>query len=193
MRKFFFTSIFAGVILLTFADSSQIIAQTKNSSTMSNDNFTMVITRTFNASIEKLWDAWGSDESIKRWWGPAGFSAPVVKIDFREGGVSLVCMRSPDGFEIYNTWSYTKIIPMKSIEFIQHFTDQSGTPIKPAAIGMPPGIPDQVPHTITFKNLANGKSELTITESGYANAEIVAISKAGTSSMLDKLAAEVER
>jgi hypothetical protein len=82
---------------------------------------------------------------------------------------------------------------MKSIEFIQHFTDNSGNKLKPSDIGMPPGIPDEVPHIITFRKIDNDKSELTITELGYANAQIVEMSKAGTSSMLEKFASEVER
>jgi uncharacterized protein YndB with AHSA1/START domain len=168
-------------------------AQTQQSTAMNTSSYTMTITRTFDASIEKVWHAFTNSESIKRWWGPAGFTAPVANINFHEGGISLVCMRSPEGFEIFNTWAYQKITSMKSIEFIQHFTDKAGNKLKPSDIGMPPGIPDEVPHILTFKKVDNEKTELTITELDYTNAQIVEISKAGTSSMLEKFAAEVER
>jgi uncharacterized protein YndB with AHSA1/START domain len=160
---------------------------------MNTSSYTMTITRTFNAPIEKVWAAFTNDESIKHWWGPEGFTAPVANINFYEGGVSLVCMRSPEGFEIHNTWTYEKITPMKSIEFIQHFTDKSGSKLSPSEIGMPPGIPDEVPHIITFRTIDNGKTELTITELGYTNPKIVELSKSGTSSMLEKLASVVNR
>jgi uncharacterized protein YndB with AHSA1/START domain len=178
------------VLILSFNVTT---AQTQQSTTMNTTSYTMTITRTFNASIEKVWNAFSNGESIKRWWGPAGFTAPVANINFREGGVSLVCMRSPEGFEIFNTWTYQKITSMKSIEFIQHFTDKSGNKLKPSDIGMPPGIPDEVPHILTFRKVDNEKTELTITELNYTNAQIVEISKAGTSSMLKKFATEVER
>jgi uncharacterized protein YndB with AHSA1/START domain len=180
----------AGLLLLT---GNFTVAQTPQLNHMQSDTTKMIITRAFNAPLEKVWNAWSKGELVKRWWGPMGFTAPVANINFKKGGVSLVCMRSPDGFEIYNTWTYTLIAPMNRIEFVQHFTDAAKNVIKPSSIGLPPGIPDEVPHAITFKDLGNGKTEITIVESGYTNAQVVEISKAGMASVLDKLAAEVER
>jgi uncharacterized protein YndB with AHSA1/START domain len=65
-----------------------------------------------------------SQESY-RWWGPDDFTSPVAMIDFREGGTSLVCMRSPEGKDFYNTWN-RKILPMELMEFIQNFADKDG-------------------------------------------------------------------
>src|SRR5215510_2114918 len=55
----------------------------------------VVVIRVLDAPVERAWQAWTDPELVKRWWGPNGFSAPVAKIDFREGGISLVCMRAP--------------------------------------------------------------------------------------------------
>lgn len=55
------------------------------------------------------------------------FTSPLAKMDFREGGVSLVCMRAPKefgGFDMYNTWTYTKIVPHERIEFTLNFSDK---------------------------------------------------------------------
>jgi len=71
---------------------------------------------------------------IKKWWGPKGFTVPVVKMDFREGGVSLVSMQAPQdmgGFIIYNTWTYTRILPKERLEFILKFTDKAGNMLNP--------------------------------------------------------------
>jgi len=76
----------------------------------------MVLTRTFDAPLEKVWQAWSDAELVKQWWGPQGFTCPVADMDFREGGTSLVCMRAPaeyGGQDMYNTWTYTKIMPMQ--------------------------------------------------------------------------------
>ena len=193
MQQFLFAALFTWTFVLTPEAGSGTIGQTSKLNHMNNDTTKMIITRTFNAPLEKVWDAWTTSELVMRWWGPLGFTAPVANIDFRVGGVSLVCMRSAEGFEIYNSWTYTRIVPMTSIEFIQHFTDSAGNKIKPADIGLPPGIPDQVPHAITFKDMGKGKAEITIVESGYSNAKVVEISKAGMASVLDKLSAEVEK
>jgi hypothetical protein len=54
---------------------------------------------------------------------------------------------------------------------------------------MPPGIPKNVPHVITFKDLGNNKTEVTVTEYGYTSADVVELSKSGMSECLDKMEA----
>lgn len=56
------------------------------------------VTRIFNASIEEVWKVWTESEYIKQWWGPDEFICPFAKIDFKEGGTSLVCMQAPKEF-----------------------------------------------------------------------------------------------
>jgi uncharacterized protein YndB with AHSA1/START domain len=152
----------------------------------------MELTRVFNAPVDQVWKAWSEPELVKRWWGPSGFSAPVARMDFREGGSSLVCMRAPKEFggqDLYNSWTYQKIIPMQRIEFIQHFTDQDGNRISPTDAGLPAEIPFEVPHLITFRALSEKMTEITVTEYGYPTEQITEISKAGMDQCLDKMAA----
>ena len=150
----------------------------------------MLLTRVFDAPVARVWRAWSDPERVMRWWGPTGFTSPSAEMDFREGGVSLVCMRAPieyGGGDMYNTWTYRKITPMQRIEFIQHFSDKDGNPIDPAAVGLPPGIPYEVPHVITFR--PNGdKTIMTVTEYGYTNNEVVELSRGGMEQCLDKMA-----
>jgi uncharacterized protein YndB with AHSA1/START domain len=47
-------------------------------------------------------------------------------MDFREGGTTIVHMRSPAFGDLYNTWEYREIVPLRRIEFIQYFSDQDG-------------------------------------------------------------------
>ena len=66
----------------------------------------LVVTRVFGAPVEQAWKAWVDPEYVMQWWGPEGFTCPVAKMDFREGGTSLVCMRAPKEFggqDMYNT------------------------------------------------------------------------------------------
>jgi len=192
------TSLLALVVLAAF--SHNIFANPRNGEQMtSNPNgsaaaktLAVVVTRVFEAPVEQVWKAWSDSEQVMRWWGPTGFTSPVAKIDFRVGGVSLVCMRAPKEFggqDMYNTWTYQKIEPLQRIEFMFHFTDREGNRIEPAKMGVPPGVPDAVPHVITFKRLAENKTEMTITESGYTSESAVTISKMGLEQCLDKMAA----
>ena len=162
-----------------------------NDKKMNNDTLDMFIKRSFDVSPALLWEAWSTEEMVKQWWGPKGFSCPVAKMAFKEGGTSLVCMRAPKeygGQDMYNTWSYGKIVPMDRIEYVLNFTDKDGNKLDPAAIGMPPGIPKNVPHVITFKDLGNGKTEVTVMEHGYTSAQVVELSRSGMNECLDKMA-----
>lgn len=151
----------------------------------------LVITRTFDAPVARVWRAWAAPEEVKRWWGPTGFTSPVAAINFEEGSTSLVCMRSPDGQDFYNTWTYQKIKPMERIEFVLDWADKTGKRIDPATLGLPPDMPRDVKHLITFRALAPNKTEMTITEYGYTSDQQFELSKAGLEQCLDKMAAAV--
>ncbi len=152
----------------------------------------VVVTRVFDAPVEQVWRAWVEPEMVKQWWGPTGFTCPLAEMDFREGGKSLVCMRAPQEFggqDMYNSWTYRKIEPNKLIEFIQHFTDKDGVKLDPAQMGLPPGIPKDVRHVITFRAVGDNRTEMTVTEYGYTSDQAHDISKAGQEQVLDKMAA----
>jgi uncharacterized protein YndB with AHSA1/START domain len=157
---------------------------------MSNGH-NVVVTRVLDAPVEPVWRAWSESEQMMRWWGPTGFTCPVARMDVREGGTSLVCMRSPDGHDTYNTWTYERVTPMRELEFINRFADSDGNTLDPAVLGLPPGIPGEVRHVVTFRPVGDAGTELTVTEYGYPSPQIVEISKAGMEQCLDKLAAVV--
>ena len=149
--------------------------------------------RTFAAPVEEVWRAWSDPAYLAGWWGPTGFTCPRADVDFREGGVTLVVMRAPaeyGGQDMFNTWSYTRIVPRERIEFVMHFADEHGTAFDPATTpGLPPGIPFGVPHVITFTTRDPATTEMTLIERGYTTAEARDTSKAGLDQTLDKLAA----
>jgi len=154
--------------------------------------FDMALTRTFDAPVSEVWKAWTEGDYIREWWGPSGFTAPVAEMDVREGGRSLVAMRAPEemgGFEHFNTWSYQQIVPEVRLEFMSRFADRLGNAIDPASVGIPPGIPKEVPHVLTFASRSDGGTDFTVTEYGYTSPEVVELSRAGMDQCLDKLAA----
>jgi uncharacterized protein YndB with AHSA1/START domain len=127
----------------------------------------IIVTKVFNAPIESVWKIFSDPELIKLWWGPDNFTCPDAKINFREGGTSLVCMRAPEEFggqDYYNIWSYTKIIPHTRIEYIQNLSDENGNLIDPLKIGMPADFPKDTETIVTLKNMGDGKTEMIFTE-----------------------------
>ena len=125
------------------------------------------VTRIFNAPVEMVWKVWVEPELVKRWWGPKQFTSPVAKMDFREGGTSLVSMQAPKemgGQVFYSVWFYVKIIPNKSIEFIQCLSDHQGNKVDPATVGMPADFPKDIRTLVSFNELSDNKTEMTVTE-----------------------------
>jgi uncharacterized protein YndB with AHSA1/START domain len=168
-----------------------ITVQGKDSN-YNTQTFEVVVTRLFGVPVEEVWKAWSDPEYVMRWWGPTGFTSPSAEMDFRVGGVSLVCMRAPaehGGQEMYNTWTYTNIDPHERIEFVSNFADRDGTHLDRAAAGIPPGVPHDVPHVISFEAAGEGSTEMTVTEYGYTTEQARDLSRAGMEQCLDKMAA----
>jgi uncharacterized protein YndB with AHSA1/START domain len=152
----------------------------------------VIVTGRFAAPRERVWKAWSDPDDVMRWWGPQSFTSPTCRMDFSEGGTTLVCMRSDQGWELYNTWTYGSIVPIERIEFVQGFADTDGNAVSPAELGLPPAIPENVPHEVTLTAIDDATTELTVHEFGYPNSEIAAVSRQGMEECLDKMATLVE-
>ncbi|MBV8253316.1 MAG: SRPBCC domain-containing protein [Chitinophaga sp.] len=125
------------------------------------------VTRTFNAPVEMVWKVWTEPELVKRWWGPKHFTSPVARLDFREGGKSIVSMKAPKemgGQEYYSIWEYKKIVPFNTIEFVQSLSDNDGNKTDPTKVGMPADFPIDIRTVVTFRAIAEDKTEMTVTE-----------------------------
>lgn len=152
----------------------------------------LVVTRVFNAPVKQVWKAWSDPALVMRWWGPTGFTCPVAKMDFREGGTSLVCMRAPKEFggqDMFNTWAYEKIVPMKRFVYILRFADKDGNMMDPAKQGLPPEMPEEVRNEVAFKELGKGRTQVTVTEYDWTVGRMMELSKMGLEQCLDKMAA----
>jgi uncharacterized protein YndB with AHSA1/START domain len=150
----------------------------------------LVFTRNFNAAVEQVWQAWTDPELVKQWWGPDGFSCPLANMEVREGGTSLLAMHAPADLHIpdsYSTWTYTKIVPNKLIEYVHNLSDQDGNKINPATMGMPSDFPQEQRHVAEFKDLGNGHTELTFTEYGWPEGQMQEFSRMGMEQCLNKM------
>ena len=151
----------------------------------------VVVTRVFDAPLEEVWKAWVDPAYVREWWGPTGFTCPIAEMDFREGGRSLVAMRAPQEFgipDLYNTWTYTRIVPKQRIEDTLNFCDEEGNKLSPSQLGIPAGVPEDGHHVVTFKNVGNNRTEMTVIEHGYTSDQARDQSKMGLEQCLDKMA-----
>jgi uncharacterized protein YndB with AHSA1/START domain len=93
------------------------------------DNKKIFVTREFAGSIEQVWAAWTQSDFLDQWWAPKPWKAITVKLEFKEGGRWLYYMQGPDGGgKHFSALDYKKIIPLKSYEGDNAFTDEKGNP-----------------------------------------------------------------
>jgi uncharacterized protein YndB with AHSA1/START domain len=77
----------------------------------------LAITRNYDAPIDVVWAAWADPAQAKSWWGPKGFTAPLVELDERTGGKWRAKMVGPDGAELWQHGVYREIVPKKRIVY----------------------------------------------------------------------------
>ena len=117
----------------------------------------LVVTRIIDAPIELVWKTWTDPEHVMKWWGPKYYTSPSCKIDLREGGRYVFCMRAPQnqgGQDSYTAGIFKKIVPMELLEFTQGMADQDGNPIDPAQAGMPPDFPKADPNCCDLQTVS---------------------------------------
>jgi uncharacterized protein YndB with AHSA1/START domain len=152
----------------------------------------LVFSRVFDAPVERVWRAWTDPEQVMRWWGPDHFTCPLARIDLREGGTSLVCMRAPKEFggqDMYSTWTYTKIVPLRRIEYLHHFADKHGNRVHPSAQGLPPDMPEEVRNAVSFEAAGERRTKIVVTEYDWPAGQMKEMSRLGMEQCLDKMAA----
>ena len=146
--------------------------------------------KVFDAPVERVWKAWTDPKIVKRWWGPEGFTAPYVSIDFHVGGKSVYCMRGPgfDGVvkDWWNTSMYLEIVPMNKIVQTMSFADEQGNPVPASYYNMPGDWPMETQLIVTFEDIGEEKTEVTVREEGIPE-DMVEPSRLGWEQQFDKL------
>jgi len=146
----------------------------------------LVITRVFDAPIERVWQAWTDPKHIMLWWGPKDFTAPTIQVDLREGGKYLYCMRGPDGKNYWSTGTFEEIVPMERLVFTDSFADEDGNIVSAAYYGMPEEFPLILKVTVELEELP-GKTKMTLKHSGMPPSESKEMAGQGWNESFDKL------
>lgn len=77
----------------------------------------LIITRSFQAPRELVWQAWTQGEHLRRWSCPKDFTLLFSEGDLREGGNWRVGMRSPEGQEHVMGGQYREIVAPRRLVF----------------------------------------------------------------------------
>ena len=141
------------------------------------DEMTLRIERTYHAPAQAVFDAWTSEEVIRRWWRVEhDWETAEAEVDLRVGGAVRVVMRDPSKDVDYGGGGrYTEIDPPRRLAFTWIWDgDTRRTLIE-----------------IEFEE-RDGATTVRFTHSGLWDEEAVRSHRGGWSSVLDRLGRTLE-
>ena len=141
------------------------------------DTGTLRIERTYQAPAQAVFDAWTSEEVIRRWWqAERSWQTSEAQVDLRLGGVVRVVMRDPEkDVEHGGGGRYTEIDPPTRLAFTWLWDgDTRRTLIE-----------------IDFEE-SDGETTVRFTHSGLWDEEAVRSHRRGWSNILDSLGRTLE-
>jgi len=86
------------------------------------------IRRVYNASPQRVWDAWTRPDELAKWWGKRGWNAipESIVLDVRPGGTFRVTTVDGSGRQMTNEGTYSEIDEPHRLTFgeaVVTFTD----------------------------------------------------------------------
>jgi uncharacterized protein YndB with AHSA1/START domain len=119
------------------------------------------IEETFNASIQKVFEAWTDPEKLIKWYAPDGCTIIFKKIEVENGGKYHSCISNPQYGDCWCIGEYKEVIPHSKIVFTMINADENGNPINPGDIGMDSDWPGKTLVTVRLTE-ENGKTKLQL-------------------------------
>jgi uncharacterized protein YndB with AHSA1/START domain len=89
-----------------------------------------VIQRVVKAPRELVWRVWTQAEHLAKWFGPAGCTLSVEKLELRQGGVFHYAMRVSGSPDHWGKWVFREIVPNERLAFVVSFADAKGATIR---------------------------------------------------------------
>ena len=88
--------------------------------------FSVAITRVYDAPRERVFEAWTRAEHLAHWFGPKGFTTHSCEADARPGGIFRLCMRSPGGRDYWVRGTFREVLPPERIVIACAADDETG-------------------------------------------------------------------
>jgi uncharacterized protein YndB with AHSA1/START domain len=136
------------------------------------------LSRRFDASRERVFDAWTNPEVLRRWWAAAPAWEPgEAEVDLREGGRYRLSMKNTDDGAVHTVvGEYTEV---RRPERLAYTWTWEGDPEEMAGSA-------QTLVEVEFAEEGAG-TRVDLTHRGFANAEIRAMHEHGWNGCLDNL------
>ena len=138
------------------------------------DDFTLVITREFDAPRSLVYEAWTNKAHALKWSGPRDFPVVETDHDVRPGGKWRGCLKGPEGQKLWQGGEYREVVPNERLVFTFGWDEDKGKPGAETLI------------TIVFTDKGE-KTEMVFTQEGLATASSRDGHRGGWNSSFDRL------
>lgn len=133
-------------------------------------------TRLVRAPRERVFAAWTTPDSLKKWWGPGPVTCPEAHIDLREGGAYRIANTEIDGSIIWISGEFEEV---KAPERLVYTWNVSAVPGAATLV------------TIEFRVHPDG-TEIALRHDRFTDEAIRAMHGEGWEAILDKLVPALE-
>ena len=109
----------------------------------------VTLVRIFDAPRALVFEVWTQPKHLEKWWGPHGFTTPLVVSDARAGGTIRIHMQGPDGTIYPMAGTYNEVIAPERVVYTSAVLGEDGQALF------------EIRNTAKFED-ENGKTKLTI-------------------------------
>lgn len=77
----------------------------------------LIVRKSFDAPIEKVFAAWTDPVKLRQWWGPANVECIIAEIDLKIGGSYRIGNKFVDGSVVWISGEFLAIEPPRELKF----------------------------------------------------------------------------
>jgi uncharacterized protein YndB with AHSA1/START domain len=122
-----------------------------------------VITRSFDAPQDLMFEVWTNPKHLSQWLPPIGFEVQFIRSDIKPGGSAFYVMTGND-LKMYGRTEYLKIEKPSQVVYTQQFCDENE---KVARHPMAPTWPATMLTTVDFAAEGPKQTRVTVTWEAY--------------------------
>jgi uncharacterized protein YndB with AHSA1/START domain len=124
-----------------------------------------VITRSFNAPQDLMFEVWTNPKHLSQWLPPSGFEMQLIRSDIKPGG-SIFYLMTGNNLKMYGRAEYLKIEKPRQLVYIQQFCDENE---KVSRHPMAPTWPETMQTTVDLAEEGSEQTRVTVTWEPYGS------------------------
>lgn len=129
-----------------------------------------VINRSFDASIDQMFEMWTNPKHFSQWLAPTGFTMQFIDQQIKPGGSAFYSMSGANNITMYGRIHYKEITRPNRLVYTQVFCDEHGGISRHP---MAPTWPETMLTTVSFNEEAPHKTRVTIHWEVYGEATAI--------------------